>query len=164
MNFDEGAYLNTLPDIRYWAGRMREQNVRPELEIFEGGMINNALILAKEGVLSPKFIFNYSLGFKGALPANTYNMQFLTGMLPEGAVWGVVQHHMQDLSVISAAIAMGASMVRVGFEDSIFYAPGKMAQTNAELVRNIVEVINRMGYEVAAPGEAREILGLTSLK
>ena len=50
---------------------------------------------------------------------------------------------------------MGASAVRVGFEDSFYYAPGKRAHTNAELVEKLVALIRMMGCEPATPDEAR---------
>jgi 3-keto-5-aminohexanoate cleavage enzyme len=58
---------------------------------------------------------------------------------------------------------MGAAAIRVGFEDSVYYAPGKAAATNAELVEKIVSLIHQIGYEVATPAEARELLGLKKI-
>lgn len=45
--------------------------------------------------------------------------------------------------------------VRVGFEDSFYYAEGKRAHTNAELVERLVALIRMMGCEPATPAEAR---------
>ena len=63
-------------------------------------------------------------------------------------------------SLLATAIGLGATVVRVGFEDSIFYASAKAARTNSELVEKITSLIYSIGYEVAAPDEARELLGL----
>ena len=62
------------------------------------------------------------------------------------------------------AIGMGASVVRVGFEDSVYYAPGKAARTNAELVERMVSLIHQIGYEAASCDEAREILQIATLR
>lgn len=163
-NFGDGVYVNTLPDIRYWAGRMRENSVKPELEIFEAGMINNTLIIAAEKHIEPPFMYAFCLGFRGALPASADNLQFLKGLLPAGAIWGMVHEKMTDFSLLAAAVAMGASFIRVGFEDSIFYAPGRVAKTNAELVEKIAGVVREIGCEVADPAEARRIIGLPGMK
>jgi len=160
VNFDEGVYVNTLPDIRYWSKRMKEESVMPELEIFEGGMVNNSLILAEEGYLSPPFVFGFAVGFRGAQPANSDTLHYLKGIVPQGSIWGVAHHDMADFSVLAAAIGMGATFIRVGFEDSIYYSPGKAAKTNNELVGRIVELIRGMGLEVAAPNEVRSLLGI----
>lgn len=159
-NFDEGVYINTLPDIRYWAGQMKKAGVQPELEIFEGGMINNVRLLAEEGVLAPPFTFAFALGFKGALPADARSLSFLAAMLPPGSVWGLLHHGMRDLSLLAAAIGLGASFVRVGYEDSIHLAPGRVAQSNAEAVAELAGLIEAMGLAVATPQEARAILGI----
>ena len=82
-------------------------------------------------------------------------------LLPEKEVpWGVIHAGMYDLALLATAIGMGASVVRVGFEDSVFFAPGKAAQTNAELVEKMVSLVHQIGYEVATCQEAREILGI----
>lgn len=162
-NFDEGVYINTLPDIRYWAGRMKETEVLPELEIFEAGMINNVKLLYDEKVLQEPLIYNFCLGVKGALPAAPDNVHFLKSIIPSGAAWGLVHHGMGDLSLLATAIGMGASFVRVGFEDSVYLAPGKMAKTNVDLVENVVSLIHQMGITVAKPAEARKsVLGLAT--
>ena len=162
VNFGEDVYINRLPDIRYWARRMAETNVIPELEIFEAGMLTAVSKLLEEKVLQPPFTFGFPLGFHYALPANPHSLLFLTSSLPVPAPWGVVHEGMQDFSLLATAIGMGAAAVRVGFEDSIYYAPGKAAATNAELVEKIVSLIHQIGYDVTTPEEARNLLGLKS--
>ena len=67
---------------------------------------------------------------------------------------------MQDFSLLAVAIGLGASLVRVGFEDSTVYAPGQTAQTNSELVKQIAALVRQMGCDVATPTESREMLGI----
>jgi 3-keto-5-aminohexanoate cleavage enzyme len=148
INFGEDVYINKLPDIRYWAGRMAEARVAPELEI-------------EEKVLKPPYSINLCLGFHWALPADVETLFFMKTMLPEKDVpWGVIHDGMNDFALLATAVGMGASVVRVGFEDSAFFAPGKAAQTNAELVERMVSLIRQIGYETATCDEAREILAI----
>ncbi len=163
VNFSEDVYINRLPDIRYWARRMEETNVIPELEIFEAGMLTAVTRLLQERVLKPPFAYGFCLGFHWALPADPNSLFFLKSSLTEGAPWGVVHESMQDFSLLATAIGMGAAAIRVGFEDSVYYAPGKAAATNVELVEKIVSLIHQIGYEVATPVEARELLGLKKI-
>jgi 3-keto-5-aminohexanoate cleavage enzyme len=78
-------------------------------------------------------------------------------MLPKDAHWGVIHDSMTDFSLLAVAIGLGASIVRVGFEDSVYAAPGEVAQTNAELVTRVVEFVRCLGCDVTTPNEAREI-------
>lgn len=163
VNFDDSVYINTLPDIRYWAQRMRETNTLPEMEIFEPGMINNAKILIEEGVLRPPFIFGFALGFRGALPAQVENIPFLKNLLPADSHWGLAHEGMDNLTCLAGALAHGASAVRCGYEDGVCWAPGQAATTNAQLVEKLVSLVDLMGMDVASPAEAREILGMKAL-
>ena len=161
INFREDVYINKLPDIRYWARRMAEAQVAPELEVFAAGMLPTYMELVEEGVLKPPYSINLCLGFRWALPADVETLFFMRTLLPEKNVpWGVIHDGMQDFALLATAIGMGAATVRVGFEDSVFYAPDKTARTNAELVERIVSLIHLTGYEVATCDEAREILGV----
>jgi 3-keto-5-aminohexanoate cleavage enzyme len=161
VNFGEDVYINRLPDIRYWAGRMEEAGVIPELEVFEIGMITTVRNLIGEGTIKPPYYFNFCLGAHWALPADPRCLFYLTTMLNENIAWGLVHDNMNDLSLLATAIGLGATVVRVGFEDSVYLAPGKFAKTNKELVKRLVSLIYQIGFEVAEPDEARELLGLS---
>ena len=158
VNFGEAVYVNTLPDIRFWASRMRETDVIPELEIFEAGMVQVVQKLVEEGSLSPPFDYNFCLGVHWAIPADPRSLEFLKSLLPEGARWGVLHDKMNDLSLLAIASGAGASVVRVGFEDSVYYAPGHAATKNVELVEKLVGLIRSIGFEAATPDEARRAL------
>ena len=161
INFDEDVYVNRMPDIRYWARRMAETRVAPELEIFAAGMLPAYMKLVAEGELKPPYSIGFCLGVRWALPANPETLFFMKTLLPEKNVpWGVIPAGMHDFALLAAAIGMGASVVRVGFEDSTFFAPGKAARSNDELVEKIVSLIHQIGYEVATCEEARQILGI----
>jgi 3-keto-5-aminohexanoate cleavage enzyme len=62
---------------------------------------------------------------------------------------------------LAAAIGLGASIVRVGFEDSIFYAPGEAARSNVVLVEKLVAMMRSMGCEPASASDARRLMGVT---
>jgi 3-keto-5-aminohexanoate cleavage enzyme len=159
INFGEDVYVNRMPDIRYWARRMEQTRVVPELEIFAAGMLPAYVKLVEEKVLQLPYSIGFCMGVDWALPADAETLFFMKTMLPEKDVpWGVIHAGMNDFALLAAAIGMGASFVRVGFEDSPFFAPGKAAKSNAELVERMVSLIHQIGYEVATCDEAREML------
>ncbi|RPJ77152.1 MAG: 3-keto-5-aminohexanoate cleavage protein, partial [Desulfobacteraceae bacterium] len=65
-----------------------------------------------------------------------------------------------DFTLLATAIGLGASLVRVGFEDSIYWAPGRPVRRNVELVRKLAALVHLLGHEVATPAEARRVLGI----
>ncbi len=162
VNFGETVYINTLPDIRYWAQRLKETDTIPEMELFDLSMVETCSRLADEGVLERPLHYNFCVGPGNSsnLAATGRNLCFLTQLCEPGTSWGITHDAMQDFSMLACAIGMGANAVRVGFEDSFYYAPGKRAQTNAELVERLVELIRAMGCEPATPDEARAMQGI----
>jgi len=158
VNFGDDVYINTLPDIRYWAQRMLDTDVVPECEIFELSMINTIDRMVNEKLIKSPVHYNFALGFKSALAATPENLFYLKSSLPHEATWGLVHDGMSDFTLIAAAISFGASVVRVGFEDGFYYQPGKAAKSNDVLVKKVRNLIDLMGFEVATIEEARQML------
>ena len=166
VNFGETVYINTLPDIRYWAKRLDETDTVPEMELFDLSQVETCTRLADEGVLRRPLHYNFCVGPGNSsnLAATGRNLAFLTSLCEPNTSWGITHDSMQDFSMLACAIGMGASVVRIGFEDSFYYAPGKRARTNAELVERLVSLIRMMGCEPATPAEAREMQHIAPLK
>ncbi|MCG8357329.1 MAG: 3-keto-5-aminohexanoate cleavage protein, partial [Kiloniellales bacterium] len=64
-----------------------------------------------------------------------------------------------QIPIASMSAAMGGN-VRVGLEDSLWAGPGKLAESNAQQVRLVRQVIEGLSLEVAAPEDARQMLDL----
>ena len=157
VNFGDGVYINTISDIRYWIGEITKYRVVPELEIFDFSMLTSIERLIGEGLLKPPLNYNFVLGFSGALPADPEILAQLVSRLPEGAHWGLIHEGMRDFKLIAAALGLGASAIRVGYEDG--YLPGVSAMSNAMLVQKAAELVKSLGFKVATPSEARKIYG-----
>jgi 3-keto-5-aminohexanoate cleavage enzyme len=110
-------------------------------------------------VLHRPLHYNFCVGPGNSsnLSATGRNLAMLCSLMEPGCTWGITHDSMKDFSMLACAIGMGASAVRVGFEDSFYYAPGKRAHTNAELVEKLVALIRMMGCEPATPEEARQM-------
>jgi 3-keto-5-aminohexanoate cleavage enzyme len=160
VNYDAGVYVNSPDDIVYWATEMRRRRIKPDVAIFEVGMIANTLALADRGLIAPPFLFSFVLGQPGAMPATPKNLLFLSESIPADAVWCAAGHGGHDLRMSVLALATGGH-VRAGFEDNAFYRPGERARSNAQLVERLVRLARDVGREIATPAEARQMLGLT---
>jgi len=159
VNYDRGVYINSPEDIAYWAQEMQRRGIKPDIAIFEGGMIANSLRLAEAGWVSPPLLFAFVLGQQGALPATPRNLLFLVESIPPDAAWTAVGHGGHDLQMALLALAMGGH-VRAGFEDSPVLRAGELASSNAQLIERLVRLAREVGREVATPDEARQMLGL----
>jgi len=162
-NLGEGVYINTLPDIRYWAKRMMDAKVVPEMEIFDLSMIDSVAKIGKEELAKAPFAFNFCMGFENAIQADPDHLNALKRAIPGGSHWGLIHENMSDLSLLAAAAGMGASSLRYGFEDSFVYGEGKLARTNMDILERLIRLLELMDIEPMAPSEARELLGISAL-
>ena len=159
VNFGEDLFVNTMGDIRTFAQTMLARGVRPEIEAFDSGMVQNALALVREGTLQLPLHFDLVLGVPGAMPGTPEALMYMKSLLPAGSTWTVAGIGRAELALGTMAIILGGH-VRVGFEDNIYYKKGQLAQSNAQLVERIVRLAGELGREVASPAEARKILYL----
>ena len=160
VNFGDDVFLNPPAYLEEFARAMQENGVKPEIEVFDVGMINNALQLVKKGLLSEPLHYDFVMGVPGGIPGTVKNLLHLVESIPPGSTWTVAGMGRTELPLGAAAIIMGGH-VRVGFEDNIYYEKGVLADSNAQLVERIVRVADIHNRPVASPDEARKILNLT---
>lgn len=158
-NFGSEVFMNPEAYMEKFALRMKELGVKPELEIFERGMIENAKRLVKKGLVEEPLHFDFVLGVPGAAPGNPEDLMFMTRAIPQDSTWTVAGIGRAQLPLSAMGILLGGH-VRVGFEDNVYYKKGELATSNAQLVERVVRLAKELGREVATPDEAREILGL----
>ncbi len=158
-NFGRDVFFNPLGHIEKFASEMKERGIKPEIEVFERGMIANAMRLVKKGLLDSPIHFDLVMGVPGAIPGDVRDLVYLVCSLPSDSTWTVAGIGRFELPLAVHAIAMGGH-VRVGFEDNIYYAKGEPASSNAQLVSRIARIATELGREIATPDEARQILGI----
>ncbi len=159
-NLGEHVYRNSFEDIRYCAQAIAGRHVLPDFEVFEIGMIHNVDLVAREVPFQDPRLYNIVLGQVGAMPHTIEALAAIRNFIPPSALWAATDYDRQDFLLLSAAAAMGADMLRVGFEDSPWLEGGCRADHNAELVEHVAAIIRNRGMEPATPAEARQILGI----
>jgi 3-keto-5-aminohexanoate cleavage enzyme len=160
MNFNKRVFLNPPDFLEELARRMLTAGIKPEIEVFDSGMIGNALPLIEMGLIKPPLWWQCVLGVKGGAPATARSLFHLVDSLPEGSLWSVCALGRHQLSMNVLAIAMGGH-ARTGMEDNLYYRRGELAQSNAQLVARLARIARECGREPATPSEARQILGLS---
>ena len=151
---------------RELAQKMRERGIKPEWEVFTHSHIaQDVATLTAEGFDNAPYYVNIVLGvhraFQNAMPYSPKTLQGMVDLLPEGAIFGVSGIGPAQLPCIPNALLLGGH-IRVGLEDNLYYSQGRLA-TNLELTQRAVRLCTDLGYELATPREAREILGLPQL-
>ncbi len=159
LNVGDGVFLNPPEFLRDLARRMAEVGTKPELEIFDTGMIGNCLRLRDEGLLEPPLHFQFVLGAPGGAPATPKALLHMVESIPPGSTWSSIGIGRGHLPIMLTTLALGGH-VRVGLEDNIYYRRGVLARSNAQLVERVVRLAQEIGRPVATPDEARRILSL----
>ena len=152
------VYENSPQFLEFLAEVFKETGVKPEIEVFEAGMISNALYLQNKGFIQPPLHFDFVLGVPGAMAGTVKNLVFLSESIPADSTWMVAGIGKAEIPLAREAIAMGGH-VRVGLEDNLYLTDGSPA-SNPKLVEKVVAMAKDSGREIASPDEARSLLSL----
>lgn len=140
----------------------QENGIKPEVEIFDPGMLGNTKYYIAQGLLKQPVYCQMVLNVLGGSDGTVDNLLHLVRQLPEGAIWSCTGIGTSHVPMMFATLALGGH-IRVGLEDNLYLSRGIKA-TNVSLVERAVRVVKEFGNEVATPAEAREILGIPQLK
>lgn len=162
VNFSTIIYENPPELIDDLALKMRELDIKPEVEIFDLAMLYNARALVDRGLLRAPVHVQFVMGIPNALPARERALDFLIeelGDLLPGATWTAAATGRNQLVANHWALARGGH-VRTGLEDNVYFERGRLAKSNAELVARVADLCGRYDRHPATPAEARSLLGL----
>lgn len=159
INMRDNVFLNPPDFLKILAEETLKKGIKPELEVFEVGMVYTCLRFLEQGLLKPPLHFQFVLGILGGMPATAKSLVHLSEVVPEGSTWSVIGIGTGQLPMAMMAIGMGGH-VRVGLEDNIYYSKGVLAKSNSQLVERVVRIAREFGREIATPQESRKILNL----
>lgn len=160
VNFGKDeVFINTEEDIIYFAEKIYEKGILPELECFGKMHVDQVMRLYKKGIIKDHMHFSFVLGMPGGMNASERDFLFLKESIPENSTYSVAGIGRHEFPLAELAIIHGGH-VRVGLEDNIYLEKGVLAKGNAELVNKVVELAKKHGREIATPREAKKILGI----
>ena len=159
MNLGASPIINTPPHLRTMAALIRDAGVKPELEVFELGHLEQAKALVAEGFVSGTPLVQICLGAPGGASAQPRTMLCMCDSLPANTVWSAFGFGAQSFPMVAQAILLGGH-VRVGLEDNIYIKEGKLAVGNAELVEHANRIVHDLGGTLASAQTARRLLNL----
>jgi uncharacterized protein (DUF849 family) len=157
------VFRNTYKDVEFILSTLRDAGTRFEFECYDTAHLYNLAHFLERGLVKPPLFVQTVFGILGGIgphPEDVMHMKRTADRLfGRDYRWSVLGAGRNQLPVAAMAAAMGGN-VRVGLEDSLWFGPGKLAQSNAEQVRSARQIIEGLGHAVATPDEAREILEL----
>jgi uncharacterized protein (DUF849 family) len=156
-------FKNTFADIEYILTTCAANATRFEIECYDIGHLYTCKYFVDAGIVKPPFFIQSVFGILGGIgghPEDVIHMRRTADRLfGDQYHWSVLGAGRNQMPIATQAAAMGGN-VRVGLEDSLWLGPGKLAETNAQQVRQVRQVLEGLGLEIATPDEAREILSL----
>jgi len=158
-------FPNTFKSLKEFSKAFEENNVQPELEIYDTGMINNVAFMLANGQIKPPIYIQFVMGILGGIPAKADNLLFLRNTAREAFgdfIWSVCAAGHSQFEMCTLSLLLGGN-ARVGLEDNLYLERKVLAKSNGEQVEKIVRIARELGIEPATPDEARQILSLKGL-
>jgi len=156
-NLGRSVYCNPIDEVEYCVRELLKMKKTPEVEVFEiGHTYAMQELMAKYEFCKP-VLFSIVLGHKGEAPPTPAALASMIQMIPAEALWGITQANRRDFGLVAAALGLGASTVRIGFEDSNYLDAKTTVGTNLPLVEKTVHLLKAMDKQPMTPAEARQL-------
>jgi uncharacterized protein (DUF849 family) len=157
------VFRNSFKDIEYILRTCSGNNTRFEFECYDIAHLYNLKHFLDRGLVKPPLFIQSVFGILGGIgvhPEDVMQMKRTADRLfGDLYQWSVLGAGRNQMPIAAMAAAMGGN-VRVGLEDSLWIGKGRLAQSNAEQVRAVRQILEGLGLNIATPDEAREILAL----
>ena len=162
-NSKDLVFKNTFADIEFILTSCSDNGTRFEFECYDISHLYSLAHFLDRGLVKPPLFVQSVFGILGGIgthPEDVIHMRRTADRLfGKDYVWSVLAAGRSQIPIATMSAAMGGN-VRVGLEDSLWAGPGQLAESNAQQVRMVRQVIEGLSLEVAAPEDARQMLGL----
>jgi uncharacterized protein (DUF849 family) len=163
-NSDDVVFKNTPRDIAHVLDQMGTQRgARFEFECYDIGHLTMLKHFVDRGLIQTPIFIQFVFGVLGGMAPEPDTLTLLKRtadrLFGDSYQFSVLAAGRSQILMATMAAAMGGH-VRVGLEDNLYIAKGRLAESNAQQVTLIREIVERLGREVASPDEARAILHL----
>jgi uncharacterized protein (DUF849 family) len=160
---DDRIFKNTFKDIATILESCRENRTRFEIECYDIGHLYTAAHFLERGLLKPPLFIQSVFGIRGGIgphPEDVLHMKRTADRLfGDAYYWSVLGAGRNQMFIAAMSAVMGGN-VRVGLEDSLWLGRGQLARSNAEQVSKARRILEELGFSIATPNDAREMLKL----
>lgn len=162
---EDFIFPNTFKSMKEFARIFKENDTKPEFEVYDSGMINNVAFLIERGYVKKPVYIQFVMGVLGGITPSSENLLFLVDYAKKligDFEFSVCVAGRAQFSICTQSLLLGGN-VRVGLEDNLYLDKGVMAKSSAEQAAKIIRIARELGIEPATADEARKILGLKGL-
>jgi uncharacterized protein (DUF849 family) len=157
------VFRNTFQDIEHILTTCGANGTRFEFECYDTSHLYTLKHFVDRGLVKAPFLVQTVFGLLGGIGAHPEDVAHMKRtadrLFGDQYIWSVLGAGKSQMAIAALAAAQGGN-VRVGLEDSLWIAPGQLAESNADQVRRVREILEGLSLDVATPDEAREMLAL----
>jgi 3-keto-5-aminohexanoate cleavage enzyme len=157
--FIDYVFENTFTMLQDFSKAMEENGVKPEIEVYDMGGLDNTMLIAKQGMFSNPMNFNFVWGVAGGQSFRADAFIALMNAIPANSNFTTCGVGSDEFPAIMQSCLLGGHM-RVGLEDNIRMPNGEIAKGSWELVEVAARIAECLGRPIATPDEARAIMGI----
>ncbi len=157
------VFRNTFKDIEHILTTCGANGTRFEFECYDTSHLYTLKHFVDRGLVKAPFLVQTVFGLLGGIGAHPEDVAHMKRtadrLFGDQYIWSVLGAGKNQMAIAAIAAAQGGN-VRVGLEDSLWIAPGQLAESNADQVRRVREILDGLSLDVATPDEARAMLAL----
>jgi uncharacterized protein (DUF849 family) len=157
------VFKNTFADVEYILTSCGANGTRFEFECYDISHLYNLAHFVDRKLATPPFFVQSVFGLLGGIGAHPEDLMHMKRtadrLFGKDFVWSILGAGRNQIPLATMGAAQGSN-VRVGLEDSLWNGPGTLAESNADQVRKIRQVLEGLSLEIATPDEARQMLAL----
>lgn len=158
----DGCIPFTYKAIKALTKIMVENDIKPEMEMFNPGQYWVSRELIQEGLIKPPYLFQFVMGVQTSIFPTPWNVITMARELPEQSILCVAGIGMFQWQMVTLGMMLGGH-IRVGFEDNLYLKRGQKLKSNAEAVEKAVRIAHELNRPIATPAQARELLGISKI-
>ena len=151
-------FKNPLDKVKKFLSVMNDNDIIPECECFDTGIVRSLNLYEQNGMLERPFSVSFVQGVQSGMPARTDLLPILVDEAPDDVHWQSIVIGRSEVWDVHRKTAEMGGHLRTGVEDTFYLPNGDKVEGNGPLIEKIVEMARETGREPASPDEARRLL------
>lgn len=149
---------NPVEKIQRYLDAMREDEIIPECECFDVGIVRSIAMFRETGMLRKPYTVSLVQGVASGMPARSDLLPILVDELAVDTHWQSIVIGREEVWDVHRKTAELGGHLRTGVEDTFYLPDGSKVDGNGALIEAIARLARECGREVASPAEARQML------